>query len=116
MAPGTKISIFTDVNGEKELVEDLTTDEKGNAYLYGYRKKTFYFLAEKNGAVNTIDGFVVNGIFENQEEIDNYILQGQSSQVGDLKFMDINQDGRVRKHLIKTNSLQSVMMAIPLPK
>ncbi len=92
LAPETKISIFKDVSGKKELMEEITTDENGKVFLNGYRNLAYYFLADKNGAVNIIDGYVVNGVFENQEDIDMSPPQGQPSQVGDLKFLDVNND------------------------
>ncbi len=77
LAPNTKISIFKDVSGEKELIEELTSDE--------------------NGAVNIIDRYIVNGVFESQEDIDMNPIQNQPSQIGDLKFLDANGDGRVNE-------------------
>ncbi|MBI9063567.1 MAG: hypothetical protein JEZ14_16410 [Marinilabiliaceae bacterium] len=95
LAPNAKISIFKDISSKKELIEEITTDENGVAFLYGYKDWEYYFLTDKKGAVNLIDGYIVNGIFENQAEIDNYPSQNQPSQIGDLKFMDTNGDGMV---------------------
>ena len=97
LAADTKISIFKDNSGEKELIEEITTDENGEAFLYGNRNIMYYFLADKNGAINIIDGYIVNGIFESQEDIDNYPSQDQPSQIGDLKFMDANGDNIVNE-------------------
>lgn len=98
LSPNTKISILKDVSGEKELIEELISEENGEALLYGYRDSIYYFLADKNGATNLIDGYIVNGIFESQEDINNYPRQDQPSQIGDLKFMDSNGDGLVNQY------------------
>ncbi len=97
LAPDAKIMIYKDVTGKKELIEELTTDENGEALLYGSRKIVYYFLANRDGAVNVINGYIVNGIFKSQEDIDMSPQQEQPSQIGDLKFMDVNQDGLVNK-------------------
>lgn len=98
LASETKISIFKeDDSGDKQPIEDITTDAHGVAFLYGDRDIMYYFSATKNGAVDLIDGYIVYGVFESQEDIDNYPPQNQPSQVGDLKFMDTNGDGRVNE-------------------
>ncbi len=40
-------------------------------------------------------GYVADGIFESQEEINNHAKQESGTAVGDMKFKDINQDGKV---------------------
>jgi hypothetical protein len=97
IASGVTISVFSDVSGEKQLIDELITDSKGEAFLYGYRNLEYYFLADKEGATNILDGYVVYGVFESQEEIDDYPGQNPPPLVGDLKFMDINADGRVNE-------------------
>ena len=97
LASNAKISIFKKGAGEKELIEELTTDENGEALLYGHNETTFYYLAEKNEAVNLIDGYIVYGIFQSQEDIDNSPVQHQPSEIGDLKFKDANGDWRVNE-------------------
>ncbi len=96
LASNTTISIFKeDESGDKQPIEEITTDEHGVAFLYGQRDLMYYFSASKNGAVDLIDGYIVKGVFESQEDIDNYPPQNQPSQIGDLKFMDVNGDGKV---------------------
>ncbi|KAA3439893.1 SusC/RagA family TonB-linked outer membrane protein [Rufibacter hautae] len=51
--------------------------------------------------INSFYGFVMNGIFQTQEEVDNYARQQQgadpfnSTAPGDVKFLDINNDGQI---------------------
>ncbi|WP_299583335.1 hypothetical protein [uncultured Sunxiuqinia sp.] len=98
LVSNAKISIFQDESGEKELLEVLTTDDNGEAFLYGHGEMEYWYLAQKDEAVNLIDGYIVNGVFQNQEDIDNYAVQPQPSAIGDLKFMDADGDGRVNEN------------------
>ncbi|KYP14073.1 MAG: SusC/RagA family TonB-linked outer membrane protein [Flavihumibacter sp. CACIAM 22H1] len=49
--------------------------------------------------INEFYGFVTNGIFQNQKEVDNYALQvpgadpNNRTSPGDIKFRDLNNDG-----------------------
>src|SRR5690606_15921549 len=51
--------------------------------------------------VNSFYGFVTNGIFQTQEEVDNYSVQVPGADPfnrtspGDIKFMDLNNDGKI---------------------
>ena len=58
------------------------------------------YTAEE-GTVGAFYGFVTDGIFQNQDEIDNYV-GGEDDRViqrtaspGDFKFLDLNDDGRL---------------------
>jgi TonB-linked SusC/RagA family outer membrane protein len=52
-------------------------------------------------AINTFYGFVTNGIFQDQKEVDNYAVQVPGSDpynrtsAGDIRFRDINNDGKI---------------------
>ncbi|WP_108868700.1 SusC/RagA family TonB-linked outer membrane protein [Aquimarina aquimarini] len=43
-------------------------------------------------SMGAISAFVSDGIFKTQEEIDNHAFQ-EGAQIGDLKYVDINEDG-----------------------
>lgn len=51
--------------------------------------------------VNAFYGFVTNGLFQNQEEVDNYAVQvpGEDpynrTSAGDIRFKDLNNDGKI---------------------
>ncbi|WP_187263769.1 SusC/RagA family TonB-linked outer membrane protein [Pontibacter beigongshangensis] len=69
----------------------------GDVPLYGGYGQV---LRQKNGyPINSFYGFIMNGIFQNQEEVNNYALQQQGADLfnstapGDAKFLDINNDG-----------------------
>lgn len=52
-------------------------------------------------ALNSFYGFVTNGIFQNQKEVDGYAVQVPGSDPfnrtspGDIKFRDLNNDGKI---------------------
>ncbi|TXK36728.1 TonB-dependent receptor [Pontibacter qinzhouensis] len=71
----------------------------GDVPLYGGIEQV---LRQKNGfPINSFYGFVMNGIFQSQEEVNNYALQQQGADLfnstgpGDVKFLDINNDGLI---------------------
>ena len=48
---------------------------------------------EEGFPIGYFRGFVTNGIFQNQDEIDDYPTINNNVQPGDLRFEDINEDG-----------------------
>jgi hypothetical protein len=98
LAPDAVISIYLDESGSKELIEELTTDANGEVLFHGYWDLEYYLLAEKNDAVNIIDGYIIGGIFQSESDIDSSPPQIQSSQIGDLKFIDVTGDGMVNEN------------------
>ncbi|MFI3332915.1 MAG: TonB-dependent receptor [Rikenellaceae bacterium] len=55
---------------------------------------TYLYLAEEGMPIGYFYGFETNGIFQNQDEIDNYAhLDGTSP--GDFRFVDRNGDGQI---------------------
>ena len=48
---------------------------------------------EEGFPIGYFRGFVTNGIFQNQDEIDDYPTINNNVQPGDLRFVDINEDG-----------------------
>lgn len=48
---------------------------------------------EEGFPIGYFRGFVTNGIFQNQDEIDDYPTINNNMQPGDLRFVDINEDG-----------------------
>lgn len=74
----------------------------GDVPLYGGSVASQNVNMQKNGyPVNSFYGFIANGLFQTQQEVDNYSRQQQGSDQfnstapGDVKFLDINNDGQV---------------------
>ncbi|MCD7978574.1 MAG: TonB-dependent receptor [Tannerellaceae bacterium] len=58
-----------------------------------------YTMAEPGMPIGYFYGFKTDGVFQTQAEIDNYINNGQQvmpgAKPGDLKFVDVNGDGKL---------------------
>jgi hypothetical protein len=72
----------------------LTTDQNGKADFYGIKGKGYLAVIVKDTKTNIIDGHVLDGRYDNQEEIDNS-AEYPDAAIGGLKFKDVNGDGRV---------------------
>ncbi|MND58701.1 TonB dependent receptor [compost metagenome] len=74
----------------------------GDVPLYGGSVVNQNVNIQKNGLpVNAFYGFLTNGLFQTQTEVDNYAVQTPGNDVynrtsaGDVRFLDINNDGRI---------------------
>lgn len=47
--------------------------------------------------INTFYGYVTDGIFQNQEEIDAHAFQSTETRPGDIRFKDLNNDGKINE-------------------
>ncbi len=76
------------INGVSEIVSPNTT--------YLYRAQVGY-------PIGYFRGYKTDGIFQNQEEIDNYVFAEtgekimSSAKPGDVKFLDLNNDGKIEE-------------------
>ncbi|NEU08532.1 TonB-dependent receptor [Flavihumibacter sp. R14] len=74
----------------------------GDVPLYGGSVVNQNTNIQKNGfPIGAFYGVITNGIFQTQEEVNNYAIQQQgadennATSIGDLKFLDLNNDGRI---------------------
>lgn len=92
------------LNWTKEIAKDLRVDARGN---FTYTKNKYVNLDEPNypyvwqtdtgKALSKTRGYIAEGLFESQEEIDNWPTQNLGSTVrpGDIKYRDVNGDGMI---------------------
>lgn len=94
------------VNWSKQFGKDWFVDLRGN---FTYNQNEYKYVDEpdypytwqtKTGKpLNTLTGYVAEGLFESQEEIDRWPDQSQlgTAQLmpGDIKYRDINGDGQI---------------------
>jgi TonB-linked SusC/RagA family outer membrane protein len=64
-------------------------------------------LTQVGGPIGAFYGYVTDGIFQNQAELDAYPHLGQAG-IGDLRFKDINNDGKI-------NGLDRTEIGSPIP-
>ncbi|RYE18948.1 MAG: TonB-dependent receptor, partial [Sphingobacteriales bacterium] len=88
----------------------------GDVPLYGGQVGSTNSNVQKNGLpVNSFYGFITNGLFQTQQEVNNYAIQQQgadpnnSTSPGDIKFLDINNDGQI-------NDLDRTYIGDPSPR
>ena len=97
---GVEVSL----NWRKEIIKDLLIDFRGN---FTYTENKYVNLDEPvypyvwktatGKALSRTTGYVAEGLFKSQEEIDNSPTQNLGSTVkpGDVKYRDINGDGKI---------------------
>lgn len=93
---GAVIKIFTkeeDVNTSKTF-DVLTTDQSGNADLYGVKGTGYLLTVGKDNKSNIMNGYVLDGRYDSQDEIDSSPIDA-NAVIGGFKFKDINGDRRV---------------------
>jgi hypothetical protein len=58
-----------------------------------------YTMTEVNQPIGYYYGFKTDGVFQTQQDVDNYAVNGSkimpAAQAGDLKFVDLNNDGKL---------------------
>ena len=67
---------------------------------------TDFTITEEDHTIGSFFGYVADGIFQNQEEIDKHAAQ--DAVPGDIKFRDINNDGQI-------NNLDRTIIGKPIP-
>jgi len=65
-------------------------------------------ITQEGGEIGAFYGWVVDGIFQSQEEIDNSAFQTPGTAPGDIKYQDLNNDG-----LIDADDRQVIGSAFP---
>lgn len=95
---GATIKIYSESEdvGTSKTFDILTTDQDAKAKFYGKKGAIYYLTAGKDTKSNIINGYVLNGTYNSQAEIDNLRCADPNATVGGLKFKDVNGDGCVR--------------------
>lgn len=89
------ISIYTKSGDKYTLKETLKTNSAGEATISGKPAETVYYEVKKGNSMSPYNGYIVIGTFESQTDIDNYPYQGPDTKIGDLRFQDSNDDGKI---------------------
>lgn len=92
------------VNWRKEFTKDLYVDFRGN-FTYTENKYVnldepvypYVWKTSTGKPLSRTTGYIAQGLFSNQEEIDNSPTQNLGSTVkpGDIKYRDVNGDGKI---------------------
>ncbi len=95
--PNAVISFYKEYPTSFELGEPdytLTSDNEGKLNIYDEDVDAVCFVVENNGESNIVDGYLIGGVFESQEEIDNWAYI-ENAIIGSYKYLDLNGDGIV---------------------
>ncbi len=96
LQPGATITVYSnqiDINTPKTY-DVLTTDQNACADFYGEKGKAYFVIIKKDNKSNIINGYVLDGRYDNQAEIQSSPIYS-GAVVGGLKFKDINEDWNV---------------------
>ena len=67
--------------------------------LYQNEKNGAYITMQHNDLpINVFYGYVTDGLFQTQEEVDNHAFQESSTAPGDIRFKDLNNDGIINEN------------------
>ena len=79
------------VTGMLSDVKNKITSLSGSGPIYGTNT-----ITQEGSEINAIYGYVCEGIFQTEEEIANHATQtGGTIAPGDLKYKDLNEDGKI---------------------
>lgn len=81
-----------DVNTSKTY-DVLTTDQNAKADLYGLKGTLYIITVNKNNKSNIHNGYVLDGRYNSQAEVDNAF--DPNATIGGFKYKDVNGDGRI---------------------
>jgi hypothetical protein len=95
--PAAIIKVFSKSEkvGTTETFDVLSTDPYGKAKFYGLRGTTYFITVSKDNKSSIKDGYVLNGRWDSQTEIENSGFIIPDASVGGYRFADINGDGRI---------------------
>lgn len=95
---GATVNLYTSQESVNNNTPEYTStsDESGKAIFYDLPTGTYLLIVKHVDLSNiTSSGFLILGVFQSQEEIDNSAAQPNNPQPGSLKYMDVNLDGRI---------------------
>ncbi len=90
---------LTFIDNEITQIDNLSKEVVfSNEFLQSFNEDGFWFditRSQEGGEVGSFYGFVADGIFQNQAEIDAAPTQNVNTSPGDRKFKDLNDDGEI---------------------
>lgn len=69
------------------------SDVKNKITKYGEKSTWDWYINMEGEPMNSLYGYVTDGLFQTQEEVDNHAYQHSMTGPGDIKYKDINNDG-----------------------
>lgn len=95
---GAIVNLYTSQNSFDNNTPDYTStsDKNGKAIFYNLPADTYFLIVNHEDLSNIAsNGFLIIGVFQTQEEVDNSAAQPNNPKPGSLKYADVNGDGRI---------------------
>ena len=94
-AEGATVNLYASQNAFDAGKPDFTatSDVDGKVVFNDLENGSYFLLVSKNDLSNLIDGFLIEGVFQTQEEIDGAAAHPGTPQPGDFWLNDLNGDG-----------------------
>lgn len=84
------------VNANFSINSNEVTDLKGTGPYIQSTGDTYGIYIIKTGLpINTLWGYKTDGLFQTQSEVDSYPTYAANSKPGDVKYIDLNDDGKI---------------------
>lgn len=91
-----KFNTAGELDGPGELLKTYTTDKSGFVTIEHQEKSLFYKAYVGDSLSNVVNGFMIEGVFTSQAEIDNWAeYRLFEPKPGELKYKDVNNDGMI---------------------
>ena len=74
---------------------NATSDASGKVVFNDLENGNYFLLVSKDDLSNLINNFLVEGVFQTQEEIDGAAVHPGTPQPGDFRLADVNGDGLI---------------------
>lgn len=87
-----RLDLGFNVNYNQNKVLDLAGT---GPHISAYGNSDYRTITVEGQPINSYYGFVTDGFFKNQEEVDNYAKWDGSVGPGDIKYVDQNNDGQL---------------------
>lgn len=83
------------ITGNLSINKNKVTDLKGTGpYITGSDVDPRYII-QTGLPINTFWGYKTDGLFQTEEEVSNYPTYAANTKPGDVKYVDLNQDGKI---------------------
>lgn len=94
LAEGAVVDLYISQSSFDAGTPDFTatSDENGELVFNDLAEGTYFMLVAKGDLSNIKDGFLIDGVFQTQEEIDGGAIHSGNPQPGDLRLVDLNGD------------------------
>jgi len=110
---GAIVNVYTDLTSITNNTPEYTanSDVNGLAKFNKLPARSYFITVKKGDLSNTINGYVIAGIFQNENDINSWAKQSGAA-IGGYKFVDLNGDGVINSLDTGNYSISIVNMQV----